>query len=72
MREIEYVRQPFAAGRFVMHQRGVRRIYDEPAGLVGTQAEIQVIVDDRVRLVERAERLEQIRDASACRRQSPR
>ena len=60
MAEVEHVLQPIAAGRFVVDQRCMRRVDGQLAGLVRAQAEIQVVVDDLVRFVEAAERLEDV------------
>ena len=59
MREVIHVLQPFPAGEFVMDQCRIGRENCQIAGLVGSQAEIQIVVDDLVRFIETTQGFEQ-------------
>ena len=54
--QIEDILQPVAAGRLVVHQRGVWREHDQLPGAMRAQAEVEVVVDDLVRFLEATER----------------
>ena len=60
MRQVVNILQPFPAGEFVVNQRGIRRVDRQQARLVGTQAKIEVVVDDLVRLIEPPETVENV------------
>ena len=60
MRQVEYIPHTRPAGQFVMNQRCIRCIYRQHSRSVGTQAKIQIIIDDLVRLVELAETIEHL------------
>ena len=55
---VEILRHGFPAGEFMMDQRRARRVDRAQPGAMGAQAEIQVVVDDVVRLVETAQMVE--------------